>query len=80
MNAQELKTRSESELAEELSELLQEQFNLRMQKGTGQLVARHELRRVRRNIARVRTVMREKAIEAGAKPSGPAATETGESA
>ncbi len=60
MNAQDLRVKDESELRKELSGLLQEQFNLRMQRGTGQLTAPHELRRVRRDIARVRTVLNEK--------------------
>lgn len=72
MDAQDLRAKSDGELREELSELLQEQFNLRMQKGTGQLGAPHQLRRVRRDIARVRTVLREK--------TGSATTEAGESA
>jgi large subunit ribosomal protein L29 len=60
MNAQDLRTKNESELREELSGLLQEQFNLRMQRGIGQLATPHDLRRVRRDIARVRTVLNEK--------------------
>jgi len=60
MNAQDLKVKSEKELRDHLSGLLREQFNLRMQKGTGQLVKPHELRRVRRDIARVNTVLNEK--------------------
>ena len=60
MNAQDLRVKDESELRTELSGLLQEQFNLRMQRGTGQLNAPHELRRVRRDIARVRTILNEK--------------------
>jgi len=60
MSAQDLRVKKESELREELTGLLQEQFNLRMQRGTGQLTAPHELRRVRRDIARVKTVMNEK--------------------
>ncbi len=60
MIAQELRVKNESELSEELTNLLQEQFNLRMQRGTGQLPTPHELRRVRRDIARVRTVLNEK--------------------
>ena len=60
MNAQELRVKDEGELRKELSGLLQEQFNLRMQRGTGQLNAPHELRRVRRDIARVQTVLNEK--------------------
>ena len=60
MIAQDLRVKNESELRQELSSLLQEQFNLRMQRGTGQLTAPHDLRRVRRNIARVKTVLNEK--------------------
>ena len=60
MNARELRVKDESELRKELTGLLQEQFNLRMQRGTGQLTAPHELRRVRRDIARVQTVLVEK--------------------
>jgi large subunit ribosomal protein L29 len=60
MDAQDLRAKKESELREELSGLLQEQFNLRMQRGIGQLAKPHELRRVRRDIARVRTVLTEK--------------------
>ena len=60
MNMQEIRTKSEGDLRSELSELLQEQFNLRMLKGTGQLSQAHELRRVRRDIARLKTVLGEK--------------------
>jgi large subunit ribosomal protein L29 len=60
MIAQELRVKNDSELRKELTGLLQEQFNLRMQRGTGQLTTPHELRRVRRDIARVRTVLNEK--------------------
>ena len=45
-------------LQETLAALLKEQFNLRMQKGTGQLAKPHLLRAVRRNIARVKTLLR----------------------
>ena len=60
MNTQNLRAKNASELGEELSGLLQEQFNLRMQRGIGQLATPHELRRVRRDIARVRTILNEK--------------------
>jgi len=60
MDAQSLRAKNETELRDELSGLLREQFNLRMQKGVGQLAGRHELRRVRRDIARIRTVLTEK--------------------
>ena len=60
MNVQELRTKSAGELREELTVLLKEQFSLRMQKGTGQLTQPHELRRVRRDIARVQTILTQK--------------------
>ena len=60
MNAQDLRQKNEGELREELSGLLKEQFNLRMQRGIGQLATPHDLRRVRRDIARVRTILNEK--------------------
>ncbi len=63
MKMQEIRISSEGELRSELSSLLQEQFNLRMQKGIGQLAQPHELRRVRRDIARVKTVLGEKSKE-----------------
>ena len=67
MEAQELRSKNEGELQAELTELLQEQFNLRMQKGMGQLSQTHQMKRVRRDIARVRTILAEKksATEAG---------------
>ena len=64
MKASELREKSVSELRTELQALLREQFNLRMQKGTGQLAQPHLLRNVRRDIARIHTVLREKAGEA----------------
>ncbi len=66
MNVDEMKTKSVVELNDELSNLLQEQFNLRMQKGTGQLGNMHELRRVRRDIARIKTIMTQKSNEGNA--------------
>ena len=60
MNAQEMREKSEIELREELSGLLREQFNLRMQRGIGQLATPYDLHRVRKDIARVKTVMNEK--------------------
>ena len=63
MKAHEMRAKNESELREELSGLLREQFNLRMQRGIGQLATPHDLRRVRRDIARLRTVLNEKQKE-----------------
>ena len=59
MKASELRKKSKAELAEELTGLLREQFNLRMQKGTGQLSHPARVKSVRRDIARVKTVMNE---------------------
>ncbi|OOZ15714.1 50S ribosomal protein L29 [Solemya velum gill symbiont] len=59
MNANELRSKTPSELEETLQELLKEQFNLRMQQGTGQLARPHMLGEVRKNIARVKTVLNE---------------------
>ena len=61
MKASELKEKSADDLNKELNDLLREQFNLRMQKGTGQLAKPHLLKEVRRNIARVKTVLNQKA-------------------
>ncbi len=57
MQAKELKTKNLAELQDELNKLLQQQFDLRMARGNGQLTKVHLLRDVRRGIARVRTVM-----------------------
>ena len=46
-----------AELVDQLSELRKEQLNLRMQKGSGQLTQTHHMKRVRRDIARVKTSM-----------------------
>ena len=59
MKANELRKKSKAELTEELNGLLREQFNLRMQKGTGQLSNSARVKAVRRDIARVKTVMNE---------------------
>lgn len=61
MKAKELKEKSVEDLNKDLLELAREQFNLRMQKGTGQLAKPHLLKEVRRNIARVKTVLNQKA-------------------
>ena len=61
MNATELRGQSAEELQQTLLDLLKDQFNLRMQKATGQLAQNHMLGQVRRDIARVKTVLNEKA-------------------
>ncbi len=59
MNVSELRHKNNEELTEELLGLRREQFNLRMQQATGQLVRPHEYRRVRKDIARIKTVLSE---------------------
>lgn len=61
MKATELREKSVDELNQELLGLLKEQFNLRMQKSSGQLAQSHLLGKVRRDIARVKTVLNQKA-------------------
>ncbi len=60
MKASELRGRTPQELRTELIDLLREQFNLRMQKGTGQLARPDQVKKVRHNIARIKTVLNEK--------------------
>ncbi|WP_197329078.1 50S ribosomal protein L29 [Ralstonia syzygii] len=60
MKASELRGKDAAGLNQELSELLRAQFGLRMQKATQQLQNSSQLKKVRRDIARVRTVMGEK--------------------
>ncbi|MCP5159816.1 MAG: 50S ribosomal protein L29 [Gammaproteobacteria bacterium] len=61
MKASELREKSTDELRQELLALLREQFNLRMQKATNQADKSHLFRQARRNIARVKMVLSEKA-------------------
>lgn len=60
MKTSELREKTIEELQALKLELFKEQFNLRMQKGTGQLTKKHLLTNVRRNIARVNTLITEK--------------------
>ncbi|MFC4764455.1 50S ribosomal protein L29 [Dyella koreensis] len=57
MAMKDLNTKTADELKQHLLDLRKEQFNLRMQKGTGQLNQPHQLRRVRRDIARTKFVL-----------------------
>lgn len=61
MKANELKEKTVEQLQEELLGLRREQFNLRMQAATGQLNQTHQLKQVRRDIARVKTILNQKA-------------------
>jgi large subunit ribosomal protein L29 len=60
MKASDLRQKSLEDLNQELLALLREQFNLRMQRATNQLSKPHLFRQVRRDIARVKTVLEEK--------------------
>jgi len=61
MKASELRSKSDTELQTELESLLKAQFGLRMQRATQQLSNTSQLGKVRRDIARVRTLLTEKA-------------------
>jgi large subunit ribosomal protein L29 len=61
MKTQELRGKSVDELNAELQKALAEQFKLRVQKATGQLAQTHLLKQSRRQIARVKTVLNQKA-------------------
>lgn len=59
MKAEELRKKNSKELLEELEGLMKEQFSLRMQKGSGQMSNPARFKTVRREIARIRTIMTE---------------------
>ena len=60
MKAQELRDKNSDELREELMRLRKDEFSLRMQFASGQLAQVHLMQEVRRDIARVKTIMKEK--------------------
>ena len=60
MKAGELRTRTDAELRDELLEMRREEFNLRMQKGIGQLSRPSQVKLLRRDIARLKTVRTER--------------------
>ena len=66
MSAKELRAKAAGDLQAELIKLRREQFSLRMQAASGQTVKSSDFGKSKRNIARVKTVMRQKAL-AGAK-------------
>ena len=67
MKAHDLKEKSESELMEQEKELREELFNLRFQHATGQLENTMALVRVKKDIARVRTILRQRELSAAGK-------------
>ncbi|OIP83736.1 MAG: 50S ribosomal protein L29 [Rhodobacterales bacterium CG2_30_65_12] len=64
MNAKELRDKSADQLKEQLADLKKESFNLRFQQATGALENSARVRRVRRDAARVKTILNEKAAQA----------------
>lgn len=64
MNANELRDKTPDQLKEELVNLKKESFNLRFQQATGQLETTARMRSVRRDVARVNTILNEKAAAA----------------
>ena len=66
MKAADVRAMSADQLNDELAKLKKEQFNLRFQKATGQLENSSRVQEVRRDIARVKTIARQKAAEAKA--------------
>jgi large subunit ribosomal protein L29 len=69
MDAKELRAKSVAELSDELLKLRKEQFALRMQRATGQSPKPDQFKKVRRSIARLKTVQRQAQL-AGAATSG----------
>ena len=63
MKSNELREKTSEELEATLIEELKQQFNLRMQLSTGQLNESHKVKQTRRNIARIKTVLNQKAGE-----------------
>ena len=59
-NITDIRSKSESELTTELLALLKEQFNLRIQRGMGQAPKSHLFKQVKKNIARIKTILKEK--------------------
>lgn len=66
MDAKELSTKTPDQLKDQLVALKKEAFNLRFQQATGQLENTARMRAVRRDVARVKTILNQKAAEAAA--------------
>lgn len=67
MNANELREKTPDQLREELANLKKEQFNLRFQAATGQLENTARMKAARREAARVKTILTQKAAQAAAE-------------
>ena len=64
MKADEIRGKTQDQLDDELAALKKEQFNLRFQKATGQIEKTHRVGEVRKDIARIKTVLRAKQAQA----------------
>jgi len=67
MNASELRDKTPDQLREDLVQLKKEAFNLRFQQATGQMENTARIKAVRRDVARIKTVLNEKAAQAAAE-------------
>jgi large subunit ribosomal protein L29 len=67
MNAKELRDKTPDQLRDELANLKKEAFNLRFQQATNQLESTARMRQVRRNVARVKTILNQKAAAAASE-------------
>lgn len=64
MKAEDIRTKTQDQLTDDLASLKKEQFNLRFQKATGQIEKTHRVNEVRKDIARIKTVLRGKQAQA----------------
>jgi large subunit ribosomal protein L29 len=62
-NKQDLKKLSVADLAKNILELRQEQFDIRMKKGSGESIKTHRMREIKRSIARIKTISHQKQTE-----------------
>ena len=69
MKAADLRDKTPEQLREQLESLKKEAFNLRFRRATGQLENTHQMRNVRRDAARVKTVLNQKALAAASEPA-----------
>ena len=69
MKVKEIREMTAEQIGKELLDLRREQFNLRMQSASGQGVRTHEFGRIRKDIARLKTVVREREVEQEGKAS-----------
>lgn len=62
MKASELREKTDSDLQQEIESLLREQFNLRMQRGTGQTVKTHRFKDIKKTVARIKTILTQREL------------------